>query len=119
MAPLSTSASASTPEDKALNEWNARVQITTWGGREPSDQGGLHDYSNREWQGLLRDFYLPRWQRWFAARIANWDSATPPEIDFYEMESEWTRRTNPYDPAPHADPIQTARQVLTEALAPD
>ena len=111
--------SASTPEDKALNEWNARVQITTWGGREPSDQGGLHDYSNREWQGLLRDFYLPRWQRWFAARIANWDSATPPEIAFYEMESEWTRRTNPYDPAPHADPIQTARQVLTEALAPD
>lgn len=111
--------SASTPEDKALNEWNARVQITTWGGREPSDQGGLHDYSNREWQGLLRDFNLPRWQRWFAARIANWDSVTPPEIDFYEIESEWTRRTNPYDPAPHADPIQTARHVLTEALAPD
>lgn len=111
--------SAATPADKALNEWNARVQITTWGGREPSDQGGLHDYSNREWQGLLRDFYLPRWQRWFAARLQNWNTPTPPEIDFYEMESDWTRRTNPYDPAPQANPIQTARQVLTEALAPD
>lgn len=111
--------SAATPADKALNEWNSRVQITTWGGREPSDQGGLHDYSNREWQGLLRDFYLPRWQRWFEARLQNWNTPAPPEIDFYEMESDWTRRTNPYDPAPHADPMQTARQVLTEALAPD
>lgn len=111
--------SVATPADKALNEWNARVQITTWGGREPSDQGGLHDYSNREWQGLLRDFYLPRWQRWFEARLQNWNTPTPPEIDFYEMESDWTRRTNPYDPAPQANPIQTARQVLTEALLPD
>lgn len=111
--------SAATPADKALNEWNARVQITTWGGREPSDRGGLHDYSNREWQGLLRDFYLPRWQRWFEARLQNWNTRTQPEINFYEMESEWTRRTNHYDPAPQADPIRTARQVLTEALAPD
>ena len=56
----------STEEEKDWYEWNARVQITTWGNRVAADDGGLHDYAHREWNGLLRDFYYLRWKhlRW-------------------------------------------------------
>ena len=41
-----------TVEEKDLYEWNARLLITVWGFKD----GSLHDYSHREWSGLLRDF---------------------------------------------------------------
>ncbi len=56
-----------TPEEKDLYEWNARVQITTWGKRTCADQGGLRDYAHKEWQGLLKDFYFVRWYTWLDA----------------------------------------------------
>ena len=36
-----------TLEEKALYEWNARVQITTWGNRTAADKGGLRAYAQR------------------------------------------------------------------------
>lgn len=106
-----------TPEEKDRWEWNARVQITTWGNRTASDNGGLRDYAHREWQGLLKDFYRPRWEAWFEARLATWDSGTLPVIDFYAMEEPWTMQHNPYSSQPEGDPIETARRVLATALA--
>ena len=106
-----------TPQEKDWYEWNARVQITTWGNREASDRGGLHDYAHREWQGLLRDFYLPRWKVWFDARLDLWDSGKLPEIDFYAMEELWTRRHNRYTSVAQGDPVSTARAVLRAALS--
>lgn len=105
---------ASAPEEKDRWEWNARVQITTWGNRAASDGGGLHDYAHREWQGLIRDFYKPRWQRWFDERLGKWDSGLMPEIDFYAMEEAWTLRHNSYSAAPEGDPVEMVRRVLAE-----
>ena len=56
-----------TAAEKKLYEWNARVQITTWGNRYCADTGGLRDYAHKEWQGLLKDFYYPRWKAYFEA----------------------------------------------------
>lgn len=63
-------------EEKALYEKNARMLLTTWGDRAQCENGGLHDYANREWNGLLASYYYPRWsafvsktfqsQSWFA-----------------------------------------------------
>ncbi len=39
---------------------NAMRLITTWGPRQASENGGLHDYSYRQWAGMLISFYLPR-----------------------------------------------------------
>lgn len=65
-----------TDEEKALYEQNARMLLTTWGDRAQCEDGRLHDYANREWQGLLSSYYYPRWrafvarnfisQQWFA-----------------------------------------------------
>ncbi|MCM1293408.1 MAG: alpha-N-acetylglucosaminidase [Bacteroides sp.] len=95
-----------------LMEWNARVQITTWGPRAASEQGHLHDYSHREWQGLLSDLYAPRWRKWFDARLNAWGSGAIPEIDFYVMEEEWATGHNTYDPNPEEDAIEVVGEVL-------
>lgn len=54
-----------TDEEKALYEYNARMLLTTWGDKPQCEAGGLHDYANREWQGLLASYYYPRWKAFF------------------------------------------------------
>ena len=57
-------ATTATPDWYEL--YNARQLITTWGGRDASERAGLRDYSYRQWQGMLSDFYYPRWQYYFS-----------------------------------------------------
>lgn len=103
-------ASAATQEIADETERDARRLVTTWGNRTASDTGGLHDYSNREWQGLLADFYYPRWQLWFDQRMSLWPEL--PEIDFYAMEEEWVETAPRYSPVPTTTPICVARRAL-------
>ncbi len=129
----------STPEEKKLYEWNARVQITTWGNRYCADTGGLRDYAHKEWQGLLKDFYYPRWETYFnalsdqmkaqqkpqpdllgggpnASKTAAelFQMALPQEVtlDYYALEEPWTLRQNPYTSAPEGSPVDIAREVM-------
>lgn len=106
-----------TQAEKELYERNARTLITTWGNRGAADGGMLHDYAHREWQGLLHDFYLPRWKRWFDARLESWPAV--PVIDFYPMEAEWTGRYGGYSSEPEGDQIEAARAALNELDALD
>ncbi len=61
-------ATTATPDWYEYN--NARTLITTWGDSENNGNGsianGLKDYSYRSWQGLLKDYYLPRWEYYFS-----------------------------------------------------
>lgn len=50
-----------TAAEKALYERNARNLITLWG----DAASPLHEYSCRQWSGLLNDFYKARWQQFF------------------------------------------------------
>lgn len=75
-------ASGTNTAESDLYERNARMLITTWADRQQCDNGGLHDYANREWQGLLKAYYLPRWQAFFEA----WPTMAPeqiPSIDWF------------------------------------
>ena len=51
--------------EKDRLEWNARRVLTMWG-----DQTPIRDYSRRQWSGMLTGFYLPRWEKFFAAADA-------------------------------------------------
>ena len=82
-----------TPEEKALYEWNTRVQVTTWGNRNAAERGGLRDYAHKEWNGLLKDFYYMRWKLYFDNLARKMEGETIPEIDFYAVEEAWVKRT--------------------------
>jgi alpha-N-acetylglucosaminidase len=128
-----------TPEEQQLYEWNARVQITTWGNRYCADTGGLRDYAHKEWQGLLRDFYYPRWKAYFDALLAQMEAQTKPQpellgggpnanktaselfalalpqevtIDWYAMEEPWTKKQNSYSAQPEGNALQMSIRVM-------
>ncbi len=128
-----------TPQEKDLYEWNARVQITTWGNRTCADKGGLRDYAHKEWQGLLKDFYFKRWSTYMKALAdqmeadtqANYEAlgggknatktaselfqmALPsgPKIDWYALEEPWTLMHNEYSSKPEGNSIDVAREVI-------
>lgn len=129
-----------TAAEKDQYEWNARVQVTTWGNRVCADQGGLRDYAHKEWQGLLKDFYYKRWSTYMkalgdqmeAATRADYDAlgsgknanktsaelfqmALPkgPLIDWYALEEPWTLQHNAYPTAPEGSSVDVAKEVVT------
>lgn len=100
-----------TEAEKDLYEWNARVQVTTWGNRIAADEGGLRDYAHKEWNGLLRDFYYLRWKTWFDELAARLEGKPSAEIDFYALEEPWTLQHNAYPAQAEGDPIEVAGEV--------
>lgn len=103
-----------TPAEKELYEWNARVQITTWGNRKAANEGGLRDYAHKEWNGILKDFYYMRWKLWFDYQAQKLNGEQPAKIDFYAVEEVWTKETKNYVAAPVGDCVSTAKRIFAE-----
>lgn len=78
---------APSPEQKKQNIQNAAQLITVWGDDNAANRGGLHDYSHREWGGIIRDLYLKRWKTFFDNQFND-----GPEPDYYQMELDWINR---------------------------
>lgn len=51
---------APTPAERANFEFNARNQITLWG-----PNGEIMDYANKQWSGVVKDYFRPRWDLFF------------------------------------------------------
>ena len=83
-------AKGNTPEEKDYYEQNARNLLSSWS-MENNDPH-LNDYACREWNGLIKDLYIPRWKAFFEAQTAGnfdqkpfWDNVlTPIERDFWQ-----------------------------------
>lgn len=105
-----------TPEEKDLYEWNARVQITTWGNRVCANDGGLRDYAHKEWNGLLKDFYYKRWAAYWQTLQDVLDGKPMVELDYYAMEEPWTLAHNPYASQPEGDCVSVTKEVFNEVF---
>jgi alpha-N-acetylglucosaminidase len=74
--------------EKALYERNARDLITLWG----DANSPLHEYANRQWSGLLNDFYKQRWQQFFSMLGHAFQTHSEPDLKTFEQnirEWEW------------------------------
>ncbi|WP_418612398.1 alpha-N-acetylglucosaminidase TIM-barrel domain-containing protein [[Ruminococcus] torques] len=100
---------------KELYEFNAKALVTTWGSKNQAEKGGLKDYSNRQWSGLIGDFYKARWQRWITART-NELSGTDYEsnIDWFEWEWEWVRSNKEYPTTATPQDLKTLGAEILE-----
>jgi alpha-N-acetylglucosaminidase len=98
-----------TSADKDLLEQNARTVVTTWGPKIPAQT--LHDYSNREWSGLLKSFYYKRWKMWIDAeiRVLRYGSTEP--IDWFKWEDAWTHQRRPFPSSPMGDSVAMVRRI--------
>ena len=82
---------------KELYEFNAKALVTTWGSYNQAESGGLKDYSNRQWSGLIGDFYKTRWERWITARTNELSGAAyESSINWFQWEWEWVRSNTVY-----------------------
>lgn len=57
-ASSSNATNSSAAEVGQFYEYNARNQITLWG-----PEGQISDYASKQWGGLIKSYYIPRWQR--------------------------------------------------------
>lgn len=97
-------------------EWNARVQITTWGNRSAAESGGLREYAHKEWNGVLADFYYPRWKAYFEALAATLDGKPMKDIDFYAMDEKWTLLHNVYPYEAQGNPVEFAQTAFNNVF---
>ena len=106
----SARAYADNPADARAYVRNAKTQVTVWGG-----QGNLNDYASKAWQGLYRDFYLPRWSQFLdALRKAGTGPFDEPAVTaaLAAWEAAWVERDTAYSRQRPADPVASIQAIL-------
>ncbi|HOG04860.1 MAG TPA: alpha-N-acetylglucosaminidase [Paludibacter sp.] len=101
-----------TAEEKELYEKNARNQITLWGGKNSV----LHEYASKQWNGLIQDFYIPRWE--FFIRIVTDDLKNKRQTDFEKFEEDikewewsWVNSATKYPDTPTIDAVEVCKKM--------
>jgi alpha-N-acetylglucosaminidase len=103
---------ASSAEEAQRLEHDARSILTTWGDRNASEQGPLHDYGNKDWAGLTRDYYRLRWKLYFRTLEEALRSGAPARpIDWYALGERWNRGHETYSSRPAGDSYAAAKRV--------
>ena len=105
---------ADTPTEARLYVAQARQQITLWGG-----DAVLNDYASKAWHGLVRGFYLPRWERYVAAHRAAIRVGQPFDQqqltkELIVWEAAWTQQGGHVQRHRPADPVAAAQALLRE-----
>jgi alpha-N-acetylglucosaminidase len=98
-------------DEQDIYERNARDLVTLWG----DENSPLHEYSCRQWSGLLNGFYKVRWEKYFAELSA--DIKDGKELDqkafdnrIKQWEWQWVNDHKSY-------PVNPVGSSITEAKA--
>ena len=103
---------ASTREERARLEYDARSLLTTWGDRKASEGASLHDYGNKDWAGLVRDYYRVRWQTFFRGLDQELRTGiAPAAVDWFALGDSWNHDPRRYAHEPHGDAHAVALEV--------
>lgn len=107
-----------TDDEKRLMEENARLQVTTW----IKANNALHDYGNREWNGLLASYYYPRWKAYFDGGDSNPGWYANYEVPFWQADTSkpWYQKLpqgaksayGTFTAQAEGQPVEVARQMM-------
>lgn len=98
------------PELQDLYEHNARMLIGTW----TEELSPVRDYAHKEWGGMLRDYYLPRWTNYIAYLKGTLEGQILTIPDSFQAERRWVNTHNKYSIVANADPVETARKLYNK-----
>ncbi len=107
--PAAVAGGATSADADWLEHDNLRLQITSW---DTKNNWSLFDYSNREWGGMLKDYYMPRWKLYFDHLLKG--SALP---SWYEWGKGWQKDTNhtyQYTAAPEGNTKTIAKELFNK-----
>ncbi len=91
---------------KQLLEHDARTLITVWGPKP-----GLLDYSAREWAGMLKNFYFPRWLLWVRQQQSILHDNAPKPVDYFAWAQKWTLENTQLPTVTTGDSILQAKHI--------
>ncbi|KFM79408.1 Alpha-N-acetylglucosaminidase, partial [Stegodyphus mimosarum] len=103
---------AKTPLEIVQYEYNARNQITLWG-----PTGELVDYANKQWAGLIAQYYRKRWHYFFKTLescILNRRSFKQSDFNknvFNDVEFPFNIGREVYPHYPTGDPVQISENL--------
>jgi alpha-N-acetylglucosaminidase len=101
-------------KETARLEYGARSLVTVWGNKAAAN-GGLHDYANREWQGLVGDYYYSRWKAYFGSLAKALKTGhSPKPIDWYAFGKRWAQHSHDYPTQPSGDIHRIAARVYKQ-----
>lgn len=102
-----------TDQEKKLYEYNARNQITLWG-----PNGEIADYASKQWAGLIKHYYSPRWGIFTKMLLNSLHTGIPysqRDFDykvFYEVEQPFTFDISIFPTQPEGDTIYLAQEMF-------
>lgn len=97
--------------ERALLERSARQLNTFWTPKRTD----LTDYAYRQWGGLMRDYYLPRWKSFLqSASVTLANGGPAPE---YSDTATWVRWIHSETPQYSNKPVGNSSEIATEILA--
>jgi alpha-N-acetylglucosaminidase len=101
-----------TGEEKDLYEKNARDLITLWGNKDAS----LHEYACKQWAGMIKGFYKPRWAQFFqyaSNMLAENGQMDDAHFDdqMKDWEWKWVNSHDTYTEIPEGDPVVIANEL--------
>ncbi|HEY9047076.1 MAG TPA: alpha-N-acetylglucosaminidase [Ohtaekwangia sp.] len=105
-----------TDAEKNIYEFNARDLVTLWGDKNSE----LHEYSNRQWAGLLKDFYKPRWEQFFTEiekDLKQHKKSSLPALEEKLKDWEWqwaTKTGNSYAVEPIGNTVDIAKSIFAK-----
>ncbi|XP_019869877.2 alpha-N-acetylglucosaminidase isoform X2 [Aethina tumida] len=105
-------ACANDSEEEKQFEYNARNQITLWG-----PDGEILDYANKQWAGVMSDYFGPRWQLFvdYAVEVLSTNSTFSNRYIqnkvFVEVEEPFTFDTKEVPSEPQGDTVEIAKRI--------
>lgn len=101
--------------EQALYEINAKNLITLWGDRN----NRLHEYACRQWNGLIGDFYKPRWEQFFTVLQTAMETGREPDLAVFEerikdWEWNWVNASKSYARTAGEDELHRVKQIYNK-----
>ena len=97
-------------EAKDLYEYNARMLIGTWS----EERTPVRDYAHKEWGGMIRDYYYPRWEKYILYLERTLDGETCEQPDTFEDERNWIKSHNTYHVNINSDICTNAYKIFSK-----
>ncbi len=100
--------------ERKLYAYNAKNIVTSWTSPEQDD---LHEYARKEWAGLIRDYYAPRWALLFSQMEKSLGQTFDSKKflqDVILLERAWLDSTNSYSTVPSGDTVAISRELFAK-----
>ncbi|XP_053555182.1 alpha-N-acetylglucosaminidase [Bombina bombina] len=103
---------ATTEEEVALYDMNARNQITLWG-----PTGNILDYANKQMGGLVRDYYRKRWSLFVQYLVESLNTEVPFHqekfnLAVFQVEKGFIFNGKTYSPHPSGNTLEIAKKIF-------